>query len=294
LAKPSDATASPPDPANVKRKAQPPLQSRADAYLMGDYAISYHTEALIPLPPFTPVAACRLHRLTPRDAMRSSIHTPLVSLLSLPCDFISSLNGGIFAKNQEEAEQALRSVSADKLVKDALRSLESSYTWSKGTEEFITLRFNAPNRPTVTHDAANLHHLGIHLDSWDGGTPVARLNARKRFCVNVGTQSRYFLFSTVDCARIDADLNLQGYDADWQSVTTTATDLARRVLLEDGSGIFRLKVPPGWAYLAPTEFLPHDGSNQGSMAVDFSFQILADFRPLKRLYEQSEFVLIAS
>lgn len=255
-------------------------------------SIPYHIDALIPLPPFSPVAVRRLQDLTSIEAMRAPPHTPLVSLLRLPRDFIAGLDGGIAAKNPCEAEQVLHSVSVGDVTTEALRSLESIFTWSKGTEEFITLRFNEPNMPTVTYDALSQHHLGIHLDSWDGGGPHERLKARKRFCVNVGSQPRYFLFSIVDCARIDERLKSQGHDADWNSKTTTATDLARQVLLDDASGIFRLEVPPGWGYLAPTECLPHDGSNADSIVMDFSFQILGDFRPLKALYEQSTFVSI--
>jgi hypothetical protein len=107
---------------------------------------------------------------------------------------------------------------------------------------------------------------------------------------NVGVESRSFLFSTVDAADI---LRIGGDNSDAvKSGSLTPTDLARSALRIAGAGVYKVTVPPGWGYIAPTEILPHDATSRGMTFMDCSFQVLGDFRPLKRFFSANTFIAL--
>jgi hypothetical protein len=143
----------------------------------------------------------------------------------------------------------------------------------------------APEQRTTTVNRANGHRLGLHFDSWDMLPLPARGGSRYRMSVNIGTSDRYFLF--VAMTAVEA-LQLAGQSSVGPQNATTVFRAALRARPQ--APVFRLRVPAGWAYVAPTDNLPHDGSTIGAPGFDFSLHALADFRPLKHFFDTSTFL----
>jgi hypothetical protein len=250
----------------------------------------YEPAALIPDLPFCGVPATSWRPLEFQEAVRLAADAPLIALLPFGESLTARIRGGIAARARAEAIAWIDDISISDLMGCALVILDHWFTWSKGSEQFVTLRFNEPNQATVTYNAATNAHIGIHLDSWDGGPLRERQKSRVRLCVNVGVEPRSFLFSTVDVSEI---LRIGGADADaMKSGSLTPTDLARSALRMAGAGVYQVTVPPGWGYIAPTEILPHDATSMGMTFMDCSLQVIGDFRPLKRFFSANTFIAL--
>jgi hypothetical protein len=113
------------------------------------------------------------------------------------------------------------------------------------------------------------HRLGLHLDNWDRLPAAQRHTSRNRASLNLGPEPRWFLF---------VDFDVIGAHAPDQ---VPDTDSAR--LLVNGRSrpptVVRLRVPPGWAYIAPTENLLHDSWSLGQRTGSTHIPALGRFTP---------------
>jgi hypothetical protein len=133
-----------------------------------------------------------------------------------------------------------------------------------GIEEQPTihgLSYHQPNLPTTTVNHKSGKFLGLHLDSWDQLPFALRHKARVRLSVNLGQSSRYLLFlgltaAAVHGACVQAGLLVE----DCQPTPIGRSFMARW----PECPIVRLEVPPGYAYVAPTDNVYHDGSSIGT------------------------------
>jgi hypothetical protein len=114
---------------------------------------------------------------------------------------------------------------------------------------------------TSTFDVSIGRRIGLHLDSWDHAPLAARHAARTRLCLNVGLRTRSLLFLPHDIRAVAAAL------AD-DPVMHSANIGERFCARFPETPVLRLDVPPGWAYLAPTENIVHDGCSEPSEAPD--------------------------
>jgi hypothetical protein len=115
---------------------------------------------------------------------------------------------------------------------------------------------DVPGLVTQTARGEDGRFLGLHLDNWDGKPAGRRATSRNRASLNLGPEARRFMF-------VDHDL-MAAYAPDCVPDTESA-----RSLVADSSSwpiVVRLTVPPGWAYVAPTETLLHDVSSLGQTA----------------------------
>ena len=206
-----------------------------------------------------------------------------VALIDLREAVQSVLGASLEGAGNIEAARALAArVDVRDVLSECQRSMASLFTWSPSRFKTIGLMTNATGHNTVTVDNSRGKRLGIHLDSWDSTDALrGRELARNRICVNLGAATRYFLFSAVTAGLIDSALtSAERPTAQTLGREVTATDFARVFLSKNSDvPIYRLKVPPGYAYIAPTEALPHDGSAPDPERYDFSAHAMADFTP---------------
>jgi hypothetical protein len=113
------------------------------------------------------------------------------------------------------------------------------------------------------------HRLGLHLDNWDRLPAAQRHTSRNRASLNLGPEPRWFLFVDFDVTSVHAP--------DQVPDTGSARLLVHRC--SPPPSVVRLRVPPGWAYIAPTENLLHDSWSLGQRTGSTHVPALGHFTP---------------
>ncbi|MEV4524895.1 hypothetical protein [Streptosporangium sp. NPDC049304] len=112
-----------------------------------------------------------------------------------------------------------------------------------------------PGQLTSTEDSTTGHRIGLHVDNFDQQPYSTRQDSRRRLCLNLGPGTRYLLVGDLDIKEI---CRVLGCDQDEYYPHTD--DLRRYVAEGHPLQCLRIRLDPGEGYIAPTEFLPHDGS----------------------------------
>lgn len=132
-------------------------------------------------------------------------------------------------------------------------------------------RIDPPNLATTTVGACG-RFTGLHVDDWDSLRPSEKYLARNRICVNLGSETRYFLFVPISVAEMARRLSTECADH--------GHSLAMRYLDEyPRTAVVRVSIPPRHGYIAPTENLVHDGSTLGTKSPDVTLGLLGRFAP---------------
>lgn len=122
---------------------------------------------------------------------------------------------------------------------------------------------------TVSYDHHRGCRVGLHVDDWDDLPIPERRHARSVLLLNLGRSKRYFLFVDIPIDKMPVDGAIH-------------FPRPRRVVTEflgthPGHPVVRVTVPPGWAYIAPTGRLIHDGSNEDASGIDVHLAIVGHF-----------------
>jgi hypothetical protein len=112
-----------------------------------------------------------------------------------------------------------------------------------------------PNLLTVSIDPRIAKYVGLHVDSWEGGTASDRVHSGNRISINVGPADRYFLFVPYSIANI-ANLVASEHSFSAYEVTSICRYFMGRF---PDIPVLRVCIKPGEAYIAPTENIIHDG-----------------------------------
>jgi hypothetical protein len=117
---------------------------------------------------------------------------------------------------------------------------------------------------------------GMHLDSWDYLPFRLRHHSRNRICINLGQETRFFLFVNRTTRQMFDDLNLVDPDdiyKDYRGIRLSNKFLTN---LSDYP-IIKLGIHPGEAYIAPTENFIHDATSIGKKKSDWHITFLGNF-----------------
>lgn len=114
------------------------------------------------------------------------------------------------------------------------------------------------NWATTTEDSTTQRRIGLHVDNFDRLPYATRHQGRRRLCLNLGPGPRYLLLGDLDVQYIFRAL----YPEAEQHHPHTG-DVRRYVAAGHPLRCLRIRLEPGDGYIAPTEFLPHDGSTTG-------------------------------
>ncbi|MFI6451408.1 hypothetical protein ACIBF6_07605 [Streptosporangium amethystogenes] len=192
--------------------------------------------AVVPREDWTPLSDDEADRLRPDDATPTSVVIELVAQ-PLPVFASDDLQGRVDAAT-------------------ALDPLEGHWPRRR-----LACTASRPGRLTSTEDSTTGHRIGLHIDNFDRLPYPARQNSRRRLCLNLGPGTRYLLVGDRDIKEICRTL---GCDQDGYYPHTD--DLRRYVADGHPLRCLRIRLDPGEGYIAPTEFLPHDGSTSGEEA----------------------------
>ncbi len=118
---------------------------------------------------------------------------------------------------------------------------------------------------------------GLHLDSWDYLPFRNRHRARNRICINLGSETRYFLLINLTLKQIFTELNLVDPDDIYQDYR--GVRLPNKFLRAfPDYPVVRLTIHPGEAYIAPTENFIHDATSIGKTVPDWNMTFLGNFK----------------
>ncbi|MEU8919467.1 hypothetical protein AB0D10_00850 [Kitasatospora sp. NPDC048545] len=115
-----------------------------------------------------------------------------------------------------------------------------------------------PNAATTTPNYADGRRIGLHLDNWDKLDYENKARGRRRLCVNLGPGTRYLLLCNIDIQAI-----CRAVRPDYATCYPHTDDLRAYIAAGLPLTCLRIRLAPGDGYLAPTEYLPHDGSTAG-------------------------------
>jgi hypothetical protein len=158
--------------------------------------------------------------------------------------------------------------------------VQQTYGMSDREIKLLGMHCTPPGRITTTVDTHRYlpkkPHVGLHLDSWENAPLRRRSQSDNRICINIGTETRYFLLINLSLLKIFELLGL-----------SIATDLSRhyrgtRLPAEfmqrfPNYPVIKLALAPNEAYIAPTENMIHDASTLDKQALDRSLTFLGQF-----------------
>jgi hypothetical protein len=175
-----------------------------------------------------------------------------------------------------EAVRALPCIeSGDRRLEAPDAAIEAAVQAIRGCSELevFALRFLRRSRrscrwPTITQSRAEAKQIGLHIDSNSKAALSQRNAVGNRICFNLGNQDRYLLFLGLSLERM---LKRAGTKNDLERDAPRFVD--RFLAREECIPIFRLRVPPSHAYVAPTECLVHDGATAPDVEDDIAMFI---------------------
>lgn len=128
-----------------------------------------------------------------------------------------------------------------------------------GHAEYLGQALAGPGMRTTTGHHPGGRLIGLHLDNWDRLPYGRKASGRRRLALNLGPGDRYIVLGTVDaqavCRAVHPDSYRRRYPHTDDYRAYVATGRPVRCI--------RIRLAPGEGYIAPTEYLFHDGSTEG-------------------------------
>ncbi|MGW7304035.1 hypothetical protein ACWGI1_00475 [Streptomyces sp. NPDC054835] len=125
--------------------------------------------------------------------------------------------------------------------------------------QYIGQALAKPDMLTTTDNYRDGRLIGLHLDNWDKLTYGHKHMGRRRLALNLGPGTRYILLGGLDAQAVCRAIHPHDYGQ-----RHPHTDDYRAYV---GAGhpiqVVRIRLAPGEGYIAPTEYLLHDGSTEG-------------------------------
>jgi len=106
---------------------------------------------------------------------------------------------------------------------------------------------------STTWDRNDRKLTGLHIDRWERKPIGSCKSARNRVCLNMGPRHRYLVFTTIELSVLTERFRLD------ETVPVTTVHAQAYLREQPLTSVYRLRVEPGEAYVAPTECIIHDG-----------------------------------
>ena len=217
----------------------------------------------VPVEPWLPVSNHDFKQLCRRNNMKLND----VALIKMPSKIIRSFKKLVLEKCITAKDiEFIQSSNDFFMVKQEILSFLLPINDSNVKIESHNIFFGKPNLKQTTYNSIENVYIGMHLDSWEGEMLEKRHLSRNRICINIGLDSRYLLFYNIDIQEMAKSIGFQG-NADKYEVNSIYPEFAKKF---PNTPIYRLEIKPFEAYIAPTEFLIHDGSSWNSSFFDIN------------------------
>ncbi|WP_404955216.1 hypothetical protein [Streptomyces sp. 147326] len=124
---------------------------------------------------------------------------------------------------------------------------------------YLGQALSKPDMTTTTDHYEEGRLLGLHLDNWDKLRFADKHTGRRRLCLNLGPGTRYIILGTIDAQAVCRSVHPEDYAHRYPHTNDYRAYAANGRPIR----ILRIRLEPGDGYLAPTEYLLHDGSTEG-------------------------------
>ncbi|MFD9009893.1 hypothetical protein [Streptomyces sp. NPDC059552] len=115
-----------------------------------------------------------------------------------------------------------------------------------------------PDMTTTTDNYEDGRLIGLHLDNWDKLSYADKHTGRRRLCLNLGPGARYVILGTIDAQAVCRAIHPNDHSHRYPHTQ----DYREYVAGGRPIRIIRIRLAPGEGYVAPTEYLLHDGSTE--------------------------------
>lgn len=115
-----------------------------------------------------------------------------------------------------------------------------------------------PDMTTTTDNYEDGRLIGLHLDNWDKLPYADKHTGRRRLCLNLGPGTRYIVLGTIDAQAVCRAIHPNDHSHRYPHTQDYRDYVARGRPIR----IIRIRLASGEGYVAPTEYLPHDGSTE--------------------------------
>jgi len=129
-----------------------------------------------------------------------------------------------------------------------------------------------PGLRSTTFDKQHGLRIGLHIDSWDASALSNRGGTRNRLCLNLGSSNHYLYLVPLNVTEVLKHLG-RPEDDKAEPDQVVREFCARHPYTQ----VLRLGVPPGFAYVAPTDAVIHDGGAAPSKGADIILTWLGQF-----------------
>lgn len=205
-------------------------------------------------------------------------HRSNIGLIKIPCELKQIfIKLGISNVDSYDDLTSLRKQKAE-LYKSLVANLGdflSNYLISD--DDIETVGFIIKRGDIETATIGNGKYAGLHVDSWDD-LPVSKtdINSTNRICINLGNYDRYLLFIDLTLKEMYEKLKLKDkLEIDEYNASELAYEFLNRNMRYP---VYKLRVKPYEAYIAPTENIIHDGSTVGVKSSDITFTTRGHFK----------------
>jgi hypothetical protein len=234
-------------------------------------AAPYHDAAWIPRQPWRPLPKkgdCLLARSSSRSMART------IAFFAIPCGAVSRVHRALPRFNSATTAVKLQAqLGRDESCRSVLSDLVALARDLSPHEARIfpcpEIECAEPNLPTITRDASGTL-IGLHVDSWDLLPVTEREASSNRVVMNLGRQPRRLLFCNCSLAGMR---DLIATKAGAGDTPQEANALIALFMKTFDVPIISVTIPPGFAYIGPTENMIHDGSTMGMDTFDMTFTI---------------------
>jgi hypothetical protein len=128
---------------------------------------------------------------------------------------------------------------------------------------------------TATIDNKRGCRNGLHTDNWDTLPLAQKQDSTNRICVNLGVDSRYFLFINLTERDIFEILGCPDSDVNKPWTRQLTSEFLKRY---PDYPVVKLRIAPGEAYIAPTENMIHDASTAEMQHLDIKVMMRGYYR----------------
>ncbi|GAA2250183.1 hypothetical protein GCM10010232_42560 [Streptomyces amakusaensis] len=125
--------------------------------------------------------------------------------------------------------------------------------------QYLGQALSKPHSVTTTENYQDGRLIGLHLDNWDKLIYKQKPRGRRRLALNLGPGTRYMLVGTLDAQAVCRAVHPEDYTHRYPSTD----DYRKHVAAGQPVRVHRIRLAPGEGYIAPTEYLLHDGSTEG-------------------------------
>ncbi|MFI9746762.1 hypothetical protein [Streptomyces sp. NPDC052494] len=123
---------------------------------------------------------------------------------------------------------------------------------------YIGQALAGPHMRTTTDNYQDGRLIGLHLDNWDKLTYDRKPDGRRRLALNLGPGTRYLILGALDAQAVCRAVHPQDYPHRYPHTD----DYRVHVAAGHPVRCIRIRLAPGEGYIAPTEYLLHDGSTE--------------------------------